>query len=116
LTSRFVVEEVSMSRSSTQARTDRQSPVRRQPVVKIREPLRIVVTTERQARAVARELVGLVGLDVHPAEGRWEVTLDCIKTDRLLIRVIDAVRTSLASDPSGSALVALEGREYHIRP
>jgi hypothetical protein len=90
--------------------------VRRQPVVKIREPLRIVVNTEWQARAVARELVGLVGLDVHPADGRWEVTLDCIKTDRLLIRVIDAVRTSLASDPSGSALVALEGREYHIPP
>jgi hypothetical protein len=84
-------------------------------VVKLREPVRIVVNDERQAGAVTRELVGLVGLDVHPAEGRWEVTLNCIKTDRLVIRVLDAVRSSLARDPSASALVVLEGREYHIQ-
>jgi hypothetical protein len=58
---------------------------------------------------------GLVGLAVGPADGRWEVTLDCIKTDRLVIRVLDAARSSLANDPSASALVVLEGREYHIQ-
>jgi len=86
----------------------------RQPVRRRREPQRIIVDDECQARAVARALVGLVGLDVHPAEGRWEVTLDCIMTDRLVIRVFDAVRSGLLNHPSASALVVLDGREYHI--
>lgn len=100
--------------STAQGRSHRRSRMRRLPVVELREPVRIVVDDERQAAAIARALVGLVGLDVHPAEGRWEVTLDCIKTDRLVIRVFDAVRSSLPDDASASALVVLEGREYQI--
>ena len=106
---------MSSPESIAEVGSDRRSPMWRQPVVKLREPLRIVVDDERQAGVIARELVGLVGLDVGPADGRWEVTLDCVKTDRLVIRVLDAVRSSLADDPSSSALVAFEGREYHIQ-
>jgi hypothetical protein len=80
----------------------------------VREILRIELEEERQAAVVARDLVGLAGLDAHPREGGWEVTIDCAQTNRLVVRVLDAVEHALAGQPSSSAVVWLGGREYRL--
>ena len=36
-------------------------------------------------------------------------------TNNLVARVLDAVRRSLAGEPSASALVTLDGHEYHLQ-
>jgi hypothetical protein len=77
-------------------------------------PLRVRVAEERQAIALAQELIGIVRLDVYPENGAWEVALECGKTDRVLVRVLDAVRRTLAGEPTASALVLLDGRGPHM--
>jgi hypothetical protein len=73
------------------------------------EPLRVKVASEEAARSLADELIGLVGLDVHPDDGGWEVSVGCVQTDRLVVRVFEAARTTGAS---GTLL--LGGREYAV--
>jgi hypothetical protein len=80
----------------------------------MREPLRIEVGDEQQAAALARELVGVVGLDVRERGGAWEVTVDCVRTDRLVVRVLEAVQRSLANHHTSFAVVRLDGREYRM--
>ena len=74
-------------------------------------PLRVRVAEERQAIALAQELIGIVRLDVYPENGAWEVALECGKTER----VLDAVRRTLAGEPTASALVLLDGRGPHMQ-
>jgi hypothetical protein len=74
------------------------------------ETLRVKVASEEAARSLADELVGLVGLDVHPDEEEgWEVSVGCVRTDRLVVRVFEAARSTGAC---GTLL--LDGREYDV--
>jgi hypothetical protein len=73
------------------------------------ETLRVKVASEEAARSLADELVGLVGLDVHADDEGWEVSVGCVRTDRLVVRVFEAARTTGAS---GTLL--LDGREYDV--
>ena len=80
------------------------------------DPLRITVDEERQAVALAQELIGFSDVDLRHEGDRWVVALRAGHTgDRLVVRVLDAVRRSLAGDPTASALVTLDGREYQMQ-
>jgi hypothetical protein len=79
------------------------------------EPLRITVDEERQAIALAQELIGVSAVDLHPERDRWVVSLKATRTDNFIVRVLDAVRRSLAGEPAASALVTLNGHEYHMQ-
>ena len=75
------------------------------------EPLRVKVSSEDAARSLADELIGLVGLDVHPDEedDGWEVSVGCVRTDRLVVRVFEAARNAGAN-----GTLVLDGREYAV--
>ena len=79
------------------------------------DPLQITVDEERQAVALAQELISVSDVDLHPERGRWVVSLTAGHTDNLVVRVLDAVRRSLAGKPTASALVTLDGHEYHMQ-
>jgi anti-sigma B factor antagonist len=79
------------------------------------DPFRITVDEERQAVALAQELIGLSDVDVQRERDRWVVSLTAGPSNNLVVRVLDAVRRSLAGDPTASALVTLDGREYHMQ-
>jgi anti-anti-sigma factor len=79
------------------------------------DPLRITVDEERQAVALAEELIGVSDVDLHPERDRWVVSLKARHTDNLVVRALDAVRRSLAGKPTASALVTLDGHEYHMQ-
>ena len=81
----------------------------------MREPVWIKVNEEPHAIALAQELVGMPGLDVHQTSEGWEVRVEGLNGDRGLVRILDSVRTALAGDTSASALVVLDGREYRMR-
>jgi hypothetical protein len=81
----------------------------------VREPVRIKVDEEPHALALAQELIGIAGLDVRQLADGWEVRVERIDGDRVVVRILDAVRQALAGDPSVSALVVLDGREYRMR-
>jgi hypothetical protein len=76
------------------------------------EPLRVRLAEERHAVALAHELVGLATLDVHAQDGGWEVTIEGVKSESLVVRVLEAVRRTLADQPTASAQVLLDGHEY----
>jgi hypothetical protein len=78
------------------------------------EPLRISVDEERQAVALAQELIGVSAVDLHPEHDRWVVSLRGRHSNNFIVRVLDAVRRSLAGEPAASALVTLGGQEYHM--
>jgi anti-sigma B factor antagonist len=77
--------------------------------------LRITVDEERQAVALAQKLIGVSEVDLHPNGERWMVSLKAGHTDNLVARVLDVVRRSLAGEPTASALVTIDGHEYHIQ-
>ncbi len=79
------------------------------------DPFRITVEEERHAVALAQELIGLSDVDLQRERDRWVVSLRARHTENLVGRVLDAVRRSLAGDPTASALVTLDGREYHLQ-
>ena len=79
------------------------------------DPFRITVGEERHAVALARELIGVSDVDLQPERDRWVVALRARQSGNLVGRVLDAVRRSLAGDPTASALVTLDGREYHMQ-
>jgi len=78
------------------------------------EPLRVRVTDERQAEALARELRDLVGFDLQQRDGTWEVTIDGAPGDKLVVRFLNAVRSALDGDSTATAVVLLNGREYQL--
>jgi hypothetical protein len=81
----------------------------------MREPLRVRLHDEAQAQAVVRELAGIDGVALEPGSGAWEVTVGDRNGDRLVVAVLDAVRRALAGQPTESALVFLDGREYQLQ-
>ena len=76
--------------------------------------LRITVDEERQAVAVASELIGVSEVDLHSERDRWVVSLKAGHSNNLVVRVLDAVRRSLAGEPTASALVTIDGHDYHM--
>jgi anti-sigma B factor antagonist len=79
------------------------------------DPFQITVDEERQAVALAQELIGISDVDLQPERDRWVVSLRARQNGNLVGRVLDAVRRSLAGDPTASALVTLDGRQYHLQ-
>jgi anti-sigma B factor antagonist len=79
------------------------------------DPVRITVDEERRAVALAHELIGVSDVDLQRERDRWVVSLRTRHTDNVVVRVLDAVRRSLAGDPTASALISLDGREYHMQ-
>jgi hypothetical protein len=85
------------------------------PMNSMLEPLRVRLAEERHATALADELLGLARLDVQPQGGAWEVTIQDVKSDSLVTRVLDAVRRTLADQPDASAQVFLDGHQYRMQ-
>jgi hypothetical protein len=82
----------------------------------MREPFfRIKVDEERHALALAQELLEIAAVHVHRNSEKWEVSVDCERSDGVVVRVLDALRRTLAREPTAEALVLLEGREYNMR-
>jgi len=79
------------------------------------DPVRITVDEERHAVALAQELIGVSDVDLQPERDRWVVSLKTRHTDNLVVRVLDAVRRSLDGEPTASALVTLDGHDYHMQ-
>jgi anti-sigma B factor antagonist len=79
------------------------------------DPLQITVDKERHAVALAQELIGFSDVDLHPERDGWVVSLRAGHTDNVVVRVLHAVRRSLAGEPTASALVTLDGHEYHMQ-
>jgi len=76
--------------------------------------LRITVDEERQAVAVASELIDVSEVDLHSERDRWVVSLKAGHSNNLVVRVLNAVRRSLAGEPTASALVTIDGHDYHM--
>lgn len=76
------------------------------------EPFMIRFAEERHAAALLGALDGIVSGEVHRNGGMWDVLLDGAKTDGMVVRVLDAIRSVLAGDLGASAQVLLDGRRY----
>ena len=79
---------------------------------KEREPLLITLDEERHAAALVNALEGIATGEVHRRAGRWEVLFEGAKTDSMVVRVLDAIRTTLAGDEGASAQILLDGHKY----
>jgi hypothetical protein len=79
-----------------------------------REMLRIRVAQESRARDLADELAEYARVEVRPRGEEWVVGLAGAKTDRLVAVALEAVQRSLDGDPSSTAQVLLDGREYRM--
>ena len=79
------------------------------------EPLRVRLSEEHHAEAVARALRGLVGFDLQQSDGTWEVTVPAVMGDKLVVRVLNAIQSALNGGSNGHALVLLNGREYELQ-
>ena len=78
-------------------------------------PLRVRLSEERHATALAQELRDLEGFALQRVNGHWDATVAGVLGDKIIVRVLNAVRTALDGEPSASALVFLDGREYEVQ-
>lgn len=67
---------------------------------------------ERQAATLVSTLKGIATAEVRRRAGRWEVRFDGAKTDSMVVRVLDAIRSTLAGDEGASAHILLDGHKY----
>ena len=79
------------------------------------EPLRIRVDRRADAIALRRELTPLGNVDLQPYGIQWELSLHGPKTDRIVNRVLEAVRRSLEGRADDVAQILLDGRTYHMQ-
>lgn len=79
-----------------------------------RHPFQVTLDQQRLAEALAEEL-SENDVSVHADNGNWIVSINEVKADHLVVRVLDATRAALAAQPSASALIQLDGREYVMR-
>jgi hypothetical protein len=79
---------------------------------KERAPFLIRFDEERHATALVSSLEGIALAKVRRRVGRWEVRFDGAKTDGMVVRVLDAIRSTLAGDEGASAHILLDGRKY----
>lgn len=77
-------------------------------------PFRVTLDQQRLADALVRELSGN-NVSVHAENGSWIVSIAGATTDQLVVHALNAIRDTLARQPSASALVELDGREYVMR-
>jgi hypothetical protein len=78
------------------------------------EPVRVSFSDERHALSLAQELIGLPNVDVEAVDAAWVVAIDGSVDDRLVVRVLDAVRRSLGDDVGAVATLKLDGHEYQL--
>lgn len=78
-------------------------------------PLRIRVDREVHAIALGRDLAPLGTVDLQPYGLQWELSLHGPKTDRVVNRVLEAVRRTLEGKTSDVAEIILDGRTYHMQ-
>jgi hypothetical protein len=79
-----------------------------------REMLQIRVAQESRASDLAGELAEYARVEVRTRGDEWEVALGGAKTDRLVAVALEAVQRSLDGDPSSTAQVLIDGREYRM--
>lgn len=79
------------------------------------EPLRIRVAEHHQALALSRDLAEIGKVEVIGETGVWEVCLHGSKSDGAVVKVLDAVRRTLAGAPLASAEIRLDGRRYQMQ-
>lgn len=77
-------------------------------------PFHVTLDQQSLAEALAKELCEN-DVSVHAENGNWIVSINEMKADRLVVRVLDATRATLASQPTATALINLDGREYVMR-
>jgi hypothetical protein len=77
-------------------------------------PLRVTLDQQQLADALVLELSG-TNVSLHAESGSWIVSIDGATTDQLVLHALNAIRDTLARQPSASALVELDGREYVMR-
>jgi hypothetical protein len=77
-------------------------------------PFRITLDQQRLADELAQALADK-NVSVHAEDGGWTVSIDDTRTDQVVVRVLDAIRDTLAGRPSASAKVQLDGNEYVMR-
>ena len=77
--------------------------------------VRVRLSEERHATALAKELGELEGFGLQRINGHWDATVDGVLGDKIIVRVLNAVRAALGGEPSASALVFLDGREYEVQ-
>jgi hypothetical protein len=78
------------------------------------EPLRIRVDQRHHAAVLTRNLASLGSVEVRARGPRWEISLHGPKSDRVVNRALDAVRRTLAGEPSVVADVLLDGQVYRM--
>jgi hypothetical protein len=71
-------------------------------------PFRVTLDQQRLTDALVRELSGN-NISVHAENGSWIVSIDGATTDQLVLHALNAIRDTLARQPSASALVELDG-------
>src|ERR1041385_7995625 len=79
------------------------------------EPLRIRIDRGGYALALGRDLAAFGTVDIQPYGLQWELCLHGPKTDRVVNRVLEAVRITLAGKTSDVAEIHLDGRTYHMQ-
>jgi MoxR-like ATPase len=79
-----------------------------------RHPFQVTLDQQPLAEALAAEL-SETDVSVHADNGNWIVSINEAKADRLVVRVLDATRATLAAQPTASAHIQLDGREYVMR-
>jgi hypothetical protein len=77
-------------------------------------PFRVTLDQQRLAEALAEEL-SENDVSIHTENGDWIVSINEAKGDELVVRVLDATRATLSAQPTASAIVQLDGREYVMR-
>jgi hypothetical protein len=75
-------------------------------------PFAVVFGSADDAHALAAGLDGVVKGIEERADGRWAVSLESSSDQTVVVRVLDAVRHVLGTEPSAAATVLLDGREY----
>jgi hypothetical protein len=77
-------------------------------------PFRVTLGEQRLADALAQEL-SADNVSVHAEDSSWIVSIDGARTDRRVVRVLDAIRDTLARQTNASALVQFDGQKYVMR-
>jgi hypothetical protein len=77
-------------------------------------PFKVRLGDERHAAGLAQELKAIDGISVERDDPWWEVVIDGAVTDRLVVSVLDGLRRTLAGEPTATACVVLDGREYQF--
>lgn len=79
------------------------------------EPLRVRLSHERHATALAQELRDLARFKVERRDAIWEITIAGTLGDRAVVRVLNAVRLALDGESTATALVLMNGSEYVLQ-